>query len=134
MTALGTFFANLDKWDLYVAGIAILATWWVVKLKGKRCWNWDHFWQNLDKLILLFLFLVTILVVLHILHHGTVDNSMISWMENTSGQILSALLAVLGARALTRKTDGSASGTETARDVVIPTVVNSLTASGEDGQ
>ena len=60
----------------------------------------EQLWQNLDKLILMVLFLVLIVFHNHMISAmgGTVDPSdaeQIHWIEDIGGQILAALLTLL---------------------------------------
>ena len=127
-----SYFANLDKTDVYTIVATALLTAIVVKLRRNIShWNFDHFWQNLDKMILLFLFIICLAVAIHLMHHGN-DGNMISWIENTSGQVLSALLAVLGARSLTRKGDGNGNGNGNGNGYAT-TAVDSVTGGKVDG-
>jgi len=64
----------------------------------------DHFWQNLDKFILIFLFLVTLGVAVFMYRRGA-DTSAIQWIQGVVSQFLAALTAVLGSKQLSRAID-----------------------------
>lgn len=55
-----------------------------------------------DKLLLSVLFLLGMTFLLHAVHHA-VDSGTVSWIENTVGQILAALLTLMVGRSLTQR-------------------------------
>lgn len=58
--------------------------------------------QNFDKLLMSGLFLFMIGVLIHVVHHGS-DAGTISWLENTVGQILAALLTLVVSKQLAQR-------------------------------
>ena len=71
--------------------------------------SWDHFWSNLDKFLAVFLFLVCTAITVHMLHHGA-DSTALSWIQGVVSQLLSALLALMGARAWSNRGNGNGNG------------------------
>lgn len=68
----------------------------------------EHFWQNFDKLLVTFLVLIFGAIGVWLILHRA-DDAALQWIENLSGQLVSALLALLGAgklaAAITKKPD-----------------------------
>jgi len=94
------FLATLDKTDIYIALVCVLATVWFVRLRsGWKPMSWDHFWQNIDKFLATVLFLLTMLVGVHMVHHNA-DASSLGWIQDINKQLLSAVLTLLAARAM----------------------------------
>ena len=59
----------------------------------------EHFWQNFDKLLVTLLVLIFAGVGVWLILHKA-DDAALQWIENLSGQLVSALLALLGANKL----------------------------------
>jgi hypothetical protein len=66
--------------------------------------NWWN--RNTDKLLLYSLVLLGGLFLIHILHHGTTDEKLMSWLENSFSTVLGALILILTGR----KADSGGSG------------------------
>jgi|SRR5208337_152966 len=97
------FLATLDKTDIYIALVCILATVWFVRLRsGWKPMSWDHFWQNIDKFLATGLFLLTMLVGVHMVHHSA-DTASLAWIQDINKQLLSAVLTLLAARAMSSR-------------------------------
>lgn len=58
----------------------------------------DWLIQNTDKFLLFVLVLLGGLMILHVLHHGSVDDKLMSWLENAFMTALGALLLLLTGR------------------------------------
>lgn len=104
--------SSFDKYDFYIVVFSVLATLGLVSWmkRGSQISNYDHFWQNLDKFMIVGLFLTSIFIVLHMTHHAA-DNSSMQSMWDIVKQLLSALLAILGAKAFQkRSSDGNGNG------------------------
>lgn len=96
---MSNFLATFDKTDIYSLFALILLAWITYNIRKVQAgWSWDHFWANLDKFVAIGLFLVTVGIAVHMMHHGS-DTSSINWIEGIVSQLLSALLALMGARA-----------------------------------
>ena len=54
--------------------------------------------HNFDKLLLFVLTLLTGSIVIHIIHHQTVDQSAMPWAENAFSTVLGALILILTGR------------------------------------
>lgn len=107
-----TFIAGLDKTDLYVAVIAAFGALVLFRFnKQLQSGNYDHFWQNLDKFLLAGMAVLLLGLNLHMIHHGA-DLTSLGWIQNTTGQVLAAFLAVLGAKTLQSRagTNGNGNG------------------------
>ena len=59
----------------------------------------EHFWQNFDKLLVTFLLIVAGAIAVHLIHIQA-DDAAMQWIRELSGQLVSALLALLGANKL----------------------------------
>ena len=70
----------------------------------------DNWWNhNTDKILLYSLVLLTGYIVVHIVHHGDVDQSALAWAENAFSTVLGALILILTGRI--QRTNGGTSGT-----------------------
>lgn len=85
------FFSLFDKGDVYVIVFAVVLSLLIFKIRSQGPFNWDHFWQNLDKFLVTFLFLFVFIVC--------IKQSSQVWVQDIVKQLLSAVLALLGARA-----------------------------------
>src|SRR5208337_2872680 len=104
------FLATLDKTDIYIALVCILATVWFVRLRsGWKPMSWDHFWQNIDKFLATGLFLLTMLVGVHMVHHSA-DTASLAWIQDINKQLLSAVLTLLAARAMSNRAPTNGNG------------------------
>jgi predicted tellurium resistance membrane protein TerC len=66
----------------------------------------DKLWAHFDKLLLAVLFVIGVTVLVHIVHHGGVDVSLVQSVITWVGQILAALLTLMvGQRWMQRKAD-----------------------------
>ena len=71
--------------------------------------SWDRFWQNLDKFLAIFLFLIVLSVAVHMLHHDA-NSSSITWIEGIVGQLMTAITTLLGiSKFMQRTKDGNGS-------------------------
>ena len=90
---------SFDKYDLFlVIATAIIVT-IISYMRKATTLSWDHFWQNLDKFLLVALFILCLLIAVTMIHHKA-EASSLSWIEDITKQLLSAILTLLGARAL----------------------------------
>lgn len=64
--------------------------------------DFSHFWQNFDKVIVIFLFLVALGVGVHIMHDRG-DSPSVAWIQGIVGQLLSLLAGLMGGAALARR-------------------------------
>lgn len=55
----------------------------------------DWLLQNTDKLLLFVLVLLGGAMMVHILHHGAADNTLMNWLENAFMTVLGALILLL---------------------------------------
>jgi len=70
--------------------------------------------RHFEKLLLSLLFIATLAIFLHAIHAKDVDPATINWLQNTVGQILAALLALMvGTRLAQRNGDSKTSNTVT---------------------
>lgn len=116
---LSSFLTTFDKADLYVIAFSlVIGLGTVFYLRSGRNGSWDHFWQNFDKILAVFIFVIVLGVLLHMLHHGS-DNASLQWIENLAGQIWSSIAILLGvAKLMQRQADkngNTAISTDTAR-------------------
>ena len=80
----------------------------------------DFLKTHFDKLLLTGLLLTLFFATIHTLHHGN-DMSVISWLENTVGQVLAALLTLMvGSRMTQRNGDGKNGNGAPIADTVSP--------------
>lgn len=141
MGVLASFFGAFDRSDLYVILFSIIFTLVVVLLMRKpiQPGGWDHFWQNFDKLLAVFLFGGVLLFLMHLIHHGQ-DAASVQWAENLVGQIWSSIAILLGvAKVLNRMEDKNknADSTQVARTTttveVTGTTIKTLVPPVTDG-
>ena len=112
MNHLSAFLASFDKYDVYVIVFTLLATGLIyyTARATTTTLNWDHFWQNFDKILAVSLFAGTLILLMHMIHHK-VDDASKQWMENLVGQIWSSIAILLGvAKALGRSSDKNGNG------------------------
>src|ERR1039457_2607437 len=95
MQTLINFVKYFDKVDLYLIVLALLITYLIRVRAGKDPISWDHFWQNLDKFLVVFMF--ALVFVTAVRQSGQV------WIQDLTKQLLPAVLALLGARAFAKR-------------------------------
>jgi len=54
--------------------------------------------HNFDKLLLFSLTILTGAIVIHVIHHQTIDQSAMAWAENAFSTVLGALILILTGR------------------------------------
>lgn len=107
---LAAFATSIDKYDGYIFIAAVLGTWLALKLHTKTSHDtWDHFWQNLDKFLLTGLFLLSLVFSLVLVHHHA-DQPSLTWIEDITKQLLTAILTILGVKAFTERGKNGANG------------------------
>ena len=132
MGLMASFFSAFDKSDLYVILLCTLFTVVAVILmrRPSQPGSWDHFWQNFDKILAVGLFGVGLLVLLHLIHHGS-DQASVQWMENLVGQIWSSIAILLGvAKMLQRQADKNGNGNGNGHDTVTGSTTTTVAVSG----
>ena len=111
-----------DKADLYIVVFAVLLTYLIRVRAGKDPLSWDHFWQNLDKFLVTFMFAFVFITAVR--QAGQI------WIQDLVKQLLPAVLALLGARAFTSRAGDNANGVTTSKTTTSSTVT-SLTPAVE---
>lgn len=104
--AFAKFFSQFDKTDVYIIVITCLITWLIVKIRNNNRGpvSWDHFWQNLDKFLVTFMFIFVFVVAV---------KSSQPWVQDLVKQLLPAVLALLGATRAFQSRSGQGSSTIT---------------------
>ena len=111
------FTKYFDKIDLYIVIFALLLTYLIRVRAGKDPLSWDHFWQNLDKFLVTFMFGFVFITAVR--QSGQI------WIQDLVKQLLPAVLALLGARAFTaRAGDNTNNGVTTSKTTTSSTVTS----------
>ena len=88
---------NIWQWLVVAQGLALCI---LIGVSLRRRFpgepkSYAAFWQNLDKFIAVFLFLVVMGWAIHMIHHGS-DAASLQWIEGLVGQIWSSIAILLG--------------------------------------